>query len=242
MLMRLVSLEAGALRRSFVLWIGVLIAVGGSVLARSLAWIGHALAQSELRGLLLVNLAGSWGDVAVPLALLSYLIVVACQFGRDFEDGSIDLLLTAPIRRDALVFARGLVVTAFVFLLAVLAWFADAATCALLARSPFDPGAPIAPVAVLGSACAAVATLPLVGWACMRFRSVLPALGAGIGVEVVVLALGRISYVRLLPWYLPSAFAAGLDVPPVAALLSVVLFLGGLALALRGIATVDLVE
>ena len=103
---RLIRTEFAALRRSFVVWLAVLLVVGGSVVARVLTWISHGLGRSELSAFLLINPSVGWSDVAIPLALLADLIVTAYAFGRDFEDGEIDLSLTAPVRREAVVFAR----------------------------------------------------------------------------------------------------------------------------------------
>jgi ABC-2 type transport system permease protein len=239
---RLLSAEVAELRRSLVAWLALLLVVGGSVLARMLAWISHALGRTELRGLPFVNTSLGWSDVAIPLALLGYLIVTAYVFGRDFEDGNIDLILTAPVAREAVVAARTIVVAIGVLALSLLGWGADAVMRGVLATSSLDPGAATSAMSALGSAVAAIATLPVVAWAAVRFRGVLPALGLGVALQVGVLALGGIVLVRSLPWYLPTALAAGQDVPWIGVALSFLLFLGGLVATLRGLRTVDLFE
>jgi len=216
--------------------------VGGSVLARMTAWISHALGRTELRGLPFVNTDIGWSDMAVPLALLGYLIVTSYVFGRDFEDGNIDLVLTAPVRRDAVVVARAVVIATGVLALSLMGWGADVAMRAALATSSFDPGSASSAAAALGSAIAAIATLPLVAWASIRFRGVLPALGLGIAIEVVVLALGGIALVRTLPWFLPTTLAAGGSASWLDVALSVVLLAGGLTATFRGLRTVDLFQ
>jgi hypothetical protein len=242
MIGRLIRTEEAALRRSLIVWLAVLLVVGGSMLARMLAWVSHALARTELRGLPFVPADMGWSDVAVPLALLAYLIMTSYVFGRDFEDGNIDLILTAPVRRDAVVVARMIVIAAGVLVLSLMGWGADVAMRAVLATSPFDPGPATSAAAALGSAIAAIATLPLVAWVSVRFHGVLPALGLGIAIEVVVLALGWIAFVRLLPWFLPTALASGGSASLLGVGLSALLFAGGLAATVRELRSVDLYE
>ena len=242
MIGRLIRIEVTELRSSFVVWLAVLLVAGGSVLARMRAWISHALGRTELRGLPFVNADMGWGDVAIPLALLAYLILTSYVFGRDFEDGNIDLVLTAPVRRESVVIARTIVIATGAILLSLMGWGADVAMRTLLATSSFDPGATIPAAAVLGAAIAGIATLPLVAWASVRFRGVLPALGLGIAIQVVVLALAGFAPVRLLPWSLPAALAAGGGASLFSVALSVLLFAGGMAATFRGLRIVDLYE
>jgi ABC-2 type transport system permease protein len=180
--------------------------------------------------------------MAVPLALLAYLIVTSYVFGRDFEDGNIDLVLTAPVRRDAVVVARTIVVATCVLALSLMGWGADVATRVVLASASLDPGSTASATAALGSAIAAIATLPLVAWASVRFRGVLPALGLGIAIEVATLALGGFAIVRLLPWFLPMSLAVGGVASWLEVSLSILLFAGGLAATTRALNTADLYE
>lgn len=238
----LIRAEVAGLRRSLVVWLAVLLVVGGSVLARTVTWISHALGRTELGGLPFVHADIGWTDVAVPLALLAYLIVTAYVFGRDFEDGGIDLLLTAPVSRDQVVVARTIVVASAVLALSLMGWAADVAMRAALTASAFDPGQATAASSAAGSAMAAVATLPLVAWACVRFRGVLPALGLGIAIQIGVLALGGFAVVRVLPWFLPMTLAAGHSVSWLGVALSTLLFAAGIAASLQGLRTADLYE
>jgi ABC-2 type transport system permease protein len=237
---RLISAEVAGLRRSLVVWLAMLLVVGGSVVARMISWVTHAIGSTELGALPFLRPDMGWGDAAVPLALLGYFIVTAYVFGRDFEDGNIDLVLTAPVRRDALVVARTVVIATGVLVLSLMGWGADVAMRAALATSSFDPGPAITWGAALGSAIAAIATLPLVAWASIRFRGVLAALGLGIAIEVAVLALGGFALVRTLPWFLPMTLAAGDGASWLALSLSVLLFTGGMVATLRALRLVDL--
>jgi hypothetical protein len=241
-IVRLIAAEVAGLRRSFVPWLATLLVVGGSVVARVLAWVTHAIGRTELGTLPFVRPDVGWSDVAVPLALLAYLIVTSHMFGRDFEDGNIDLILTAPVRREAVVVARTLVTAAGVLMLCMMGWAADVATHAILATSPLDPGTATSATAALGSAMAAIGTLPLVAWAAIRFRGVLPALGLGIAIQIVALALGGFAPARSLPWLLPSTLAAGGSASLLGVGLSALLFAGGLAATVRELRSVDLYE
>ena len=210
MIARLITAEIAGLRRSFVPWLAMLLVVGGSVVARMLAWVTHAIGRTELGALPFVRPDMGWSDVAVPLALLAYLIVTSYVFGRDFEDGNIDLILTAPVRREAIVVARTIVIAAGVLVLCADGLGGrrrDARRPRHVSARPRARRPPL--TAALGSAVAAIATLPLVAWAAIRFRGVLPALGLGIAIEVVVLALGGFAFVRMLPWFLPIDACCG---------------------------------
>jgi hypothetical protein len=242
MIARLIAAEFAGLRRSFVPWLATLLAVGGSVVARMLAWITDAIGRTELGALPFVQTDVGWSDVAVPLALLAYLIVTSYVFGRDFEDGNIDLILTAPVRREAVVVARVIVVAAGVFALCLMGWAADIATHALLATSPLDPGPATSATAALGAAIASIATLPLVAWAAIRFRGVLPALGLGIAMQIVALALGGFGLVRWLPWFLPTVLTSGSSASLLGVGLAALLFAAGLAMSVLALRSVDLCE
>jgi hypothetical protein len=239
---RLITAEVAGLRRSFVPWLAMLLAVGGSIVARMLAWVTHAIGRTELGALPFVRPDIGWSDAAIPLALLGYLIVTSYVFGRDFEDGNIDLVLTAPVSREAVVLARTLVIAAGVLVLCLMGWAADIATHAILATSPLDPGPPTSATAALGSAMAAIATLPLVAWASVRFRGVLPALGLGIAIQIAALVLGGFAPVQALPWFLPSTLAAGGGASLLGVGLSARLLAGGLAATVRELRLVDLYE
>jgi len=166
---RLVIAEFVGLRRSFVVWLALLLAVGGAVVSRVAAWITYAIARTELSVIPFARPDMAWGDMAVPLALLAYLIVTSYVFGRDFEDGAIDLVLTAPVRRDAVVLARTIVIATGVIVLSFMGWGADTAMRAVLATASFDPGPATFATAAFSSALAAIATLPLSGSAvCCR--------------------------------------------------------------------------
>jgi hypothetical protein len=239
---RLIRVEFATVRRSFVVWLALLLVIGGSVVARTLTWLSHALGRSQIGSLLLMNPISGWSDAAIPLMLLAYLIVTAYLFGRDFEDGNADLTLTAPVPRGAVVIVRMAVVATGLVMISLLGWAADVAMRALLATSAFDPGEATSAAAVLGASIAAIATLPLVAWAAIRSRGVLPALGLGIGLQVSVRVLAGFAPVRLLPWFLPTTLAAG-GVPSWSSIaLALLLFAGGLAATVRGFRNVDLYE
>jgi hypothetical protein len=239
---RLIAAEFASLRRSPIVWLAMLLVVGGSAVARVMTWVARAVGRTELGALPFVRSNIGWSDAAVPLALIAYLVVTSYVFGRDFEDGNIELVLTAPVRRDIVVVARMLVIAGGVLALGMMGWVADTGMRSILATTPLDPGSATAATAALGSATAAIATLPLVAWAAIRFRGVLPALGLGIAMQVTAMVLGGIALVRSLPWLLVSTLAAGGGVSLLSAGLSALLFAGGLTAAVRELCAIDLYE
>jgi hypothetical protein len=239
---RLLIAEIAGLRRSLVVWLAVLLVVGGSVVARVTAWVAHAIGRTELSAVPFLRPDMHWSDMAVPLALLAYLIVTSYVFGRDFEDGNIDLVLTAPVPRDAVVVARTIVIATGALVLSLMGWGADVAMRAVLATSSLDPGSAASAPAAFGSAIAAIATLPLVAWASVRFRGVLPALGLGIAIEVAVMALSGFAPMRTLPWFLPMSLAVGGTAPWLEVSLSALLFSAGMVATLRALRRADLYE
>lgn len=241
MMGRMLAAELATLRRSPLVWLTILLAVGGSILARVVAWVAHALERSEIGEFLIFD-GISWSDVAVPLALLAYLIAAAYLFGRDFDDGSIDFVLTSPIRRELIALMRLTVLTVWVLALALMSWWADAAMRAILATTSFDPGAKIAAATAIAAALAAIATLPLVAWMAMRLKGSLPALGIGIAIQAAVLFLGDLAFIRALPWFLPVALAAEETVPWLVVAGAGLLFAAGVFMCLRELRQVDLYE
>lgn len=241
MMGRVLAAEFATLRRSPLVWLTILLAVGGSILARVVAWVAHALERSEI-GELLIFGGISWSAVAVPLALLAYLIAAAYLFGRDFDDGSIDFVLTSPIRRELIALTRLTVLTVWVLALALISWWADAAMRAILATTSFDPGAEIAAATAIAAALAAIATLPLVAWMAMRLKGSLPALGIGIAIQAAVLFLGDLVFIRALPWFLPVALAAEETTPWLVTAGAGLLFAAGVFMCVRELRQVDLYE
>ena len=211
MIARLIAAEVAGLRRSFVPWLAMLLVVGGSVVARMLAWVTHAIGRTELGALPFVQPDVGWSDVAVPLALLAYLAAQRRRTRYAVRFTNVDLLASVVPRSAA--------------------WSRHLPAAAVLAA-----------VAALGSAMAAIATLPLVAWAAIRLRGVLPALGLGIAIQIVALVLGGFAPVRSLPWFLPMALAAGDGASLLGGGLSALLFAGGLAAAVRALRSVDLYE
>lgn len=242
MIGRLITSELAGLRRSMIVWLGMLLVVGGSVVARVLAWISAAVGRTELSDLPFARPDMSATDLAVPLALLAYLVMTAYLFGRDFEDGAIDLLATAPVSREAIVVARLIIIALSVLVLGTAGWAVDLATHAVLATSPLDPGPAVPLLAALASTLAAIATLPLVAWAGIRFQGVLPAIALGIVIQAGAIALGGFELARVLPWSLPMMLATGEAAPLAAVGLAVLLFAGGLAAAILQMRALDLFE
>lgn len=242
MILRLFSIEAAGLRRSPLLWVTTLLVAGGSILGRTVSWVMHAIERSDLAELLAFVGDAGWANVATPLALLAYLIAAAYLFGSEFDDGSIDLILTSPVRRESVVLARTALLATWVLGLALLGWIADFGMRALLSTTQFDPGPVVSASAALVSAVAAFATLSVVTWVAVRFRGALPALGLGIGIQVVVLTLGGIAGVRTLPWFLPLSAAVGAHVSWWSVAMAATLFAAGFLATVFSLRNADIYE
>ena len=65
MIARLITAEVAGLRRSFVPWLAMLLVVGGSVVARVLAWVTHAIGRTELGALPFVQ-RPTWAGAMWP--------------------------------------------------------------------------------------------------------------------------------------------------------------------------------
>lgn len=208
MIGRVLRFEMVGLRRSPVLLLTVFFAMGGAVLGRAVTWLASLVADSEFQGLLYLDpLAGH--DIALPLALLAYVIAAAYVFGRDFADGTADVVLTAPVKRDAIVLAKLLLLLVWTLVLATLSVAADALTRWTFALSSVDPGAAPLLLWSLVAALAAFAGLPLVAWVALRFRGVVSAVGAGIALWAVSVALRGFEIGAVLPWNASYELVAG---------------------------------
>ena len=238
MIGRALAFEWAGLRRSWAVPITVLFAVGGGALGRTVTWLAEVLQASEIDAL-------SWGpmagvEIAVPLVLLSWVIAAAFLFGRDLSVGTMDIVLTAPIRRDAVVWARLVVLLGWVAGLAALAVVADVSMRASLGLSSFDPGPSLTVAGTTGATLAGYATLPLVGWIALRFRGVIASVGAGIAVHTLALLLHSLVPTALLPWNAPLDLVAG-EGSAAIVIGPVLLLAGGVAACLWQIRRLDLV-
>jgi ABC-type transport system involved in multi-copper enzyme maturation permease subunit len=212
---RLFTGELALVRRSPLLAVTLLLAVGGTILARLVAWTGALLESSEV-GEIVALAAFARDDLALPLSLLAYILAAAYLFGRDFDNETIDYALTAPIPREGIVTAKLLVLAVWVGVLASLAWIADALTRQVLVATSIDPGALSSLPSALLVALAALSALPLVAWAAVRLRGTIAALGLGIGIQLAALLLGGLAGMNMLPWRVPVVLAAGEPVSIVA--------------------------
>ena len=207
MIGRALRFEVAGLTRSPAIPITVLFAVGGAIFGRTVTWLSSLLHASEIEELLWLDTAGS--EIAVPLALLAYVIATAYVFGRDLADGTADVALTSPIRRDSILVAKWIVLLVWVLSLAGLGAASDAIMRALLSLSSVSPGATLPLAGTLAATLAGFAAMPLLGWAALRFRGMIASVGAGIALYVGSFALRGLSWASALPWNAPFGFAVG---------------------------------
>ncbi len=222
MIGRLFTGELTLVRRSPLLAVTLLLTVGGTILARIAAWTGAVLERSEVSEL--VALAGlARVDLALVLSLLAYILAAAYLFGRDFDDATIDYVLTSPIPRESIVAAKLLALAVWIGVLASLAWVADVVASQALAATSIASGSAGTLLGALLVALAALSTLPVVAWAAVRLRGTIPALGVGIGIQLAALLMGGLAGMNLLPWLVPVALSVGEPVSTIAIVACVLL-------------------
>ena len=207
MITRVLRFEVVGLRRTYVVPVTVLFAIGGAVIGRTFAWFRSLLQSSDIEGLFLLDTLGT--EIAVPLALLALIIAAGYVFGRDLGDGTAEVVLTAPVSRESILIAKLLVLLVWTLALAVAAGVTDGLLYSALALSPVDPGATISFADTLKAGLAAFALLPLVGWVALRFRSVVGAVGGAVALFVAAFSLRSVGLGSLAPWNAPSGLVLG---------------------------------
>jgi hypothetical protein len=238
MIARALSFEVAGLRRSWAVPVTALFAVGGAVFGRTVTWLASLLQASEIEPFGLLGVSGT--DIGIPLVMLGFVMAAAYVFGSDLAAGTADVVLTAPVKREAVLAAKLVVMLAWTLGLALVAAAADTVLRLALSVSAWDPGQPVTVAAVLGSALAGYATLPLIGWVALRFRGVVAATGAGIAVFAGAYLLRGYEFGAIVPWNAPYELVAhGADVGIAAE--SAVLFVAGVAACAWQMRRLDLV-
>jgi ABC-2 type transport system permease protein len=205
--MRLLTVELLKLRRAYTLPLTALFAVSGPVMW-ALALRGVATLQEE--GFGMGSGVGAWlervaaaSDPLTPaLFLLASGVAATYVFGREYSEGTIENLLTTPVRRAGFLAAKLEVLALWLLALALMAASADVLTRVILGLA--DIGRGVSP-SVFGDyitlAILAYLALPLVGWFAMRWKGYVGALTLVIAVSLVAgLAAGwtLASYAPLL--------------------------------------------
>jgi hypothetical protein len=186
------------------------IAKSGGVFAQAVAAGAYQPSWAHYLRIGVQGMSGSWG-------ILTFGLVTAYLFGREFKEGAAKSMLTLPIRREYVVVAKLIVLAAWVFALGLLSVLLTAGTTAALGVGGFTWNA----VSVsIGETMAAIAplylTLPLVAWFAVRGKGYLQPMLYSLGVMMVGNALVRTPVSPYFPWNMPLHMvgASWYPIPP----------------------------
>jgi len=220
-MMRLLSAEFLKLRRSrMLLWSGLIVAVAaglglavlpvladpktqatiaksGGVFARAVAAGAYNPSWTNYLHIGVQGMSGSWG-------ILTFGLVTAYLFGREFKEGAAKNMLTLPIRREYVVVAKLIVLAVWVFCLGLLSVALTSVAAAVLGAAGFSWAAVFASIRETILAIAPLyLTLPLVAWFAVRGRGYLQPMLYSLGVMMVGNALVQTPASRYFPWNMP---------------------------------------
>jgi ABC-2 type transport system permease protein len=173
------------------------IAKSGGVFAQAVAAGAYAPSWAHYLRIGVQGMSGSWG-------ILTFGLVTAYLFGREFKEGAAKNLLTLPIRREYVVLAKLIVLAVWVFGLGLLSVALTSLATAALGVGGFAWSAILASV---GETTAAIAplylTLPFVAWFAVRGRGYLQPMLYSLGVMMVGNALVQTPVSPYFPWNMP---------------------------------------
>jgi ABC-type transport system involved in multi-copper enzyme maturation permease subunit len=229
--MRLLAVELLKLRRAYTLPLTLLFAVGGPVVwalaLRGVTTLAEqGLGGSTAVGDFLEGLITASDPLTPALFLLAAGVAAAYVFGREYSEGTIENLLTTPVRREAFLAAKLAVLALWLAVLAVAAASADVLTRVALGLAEVGRGvSPTVFGEYLVLAGLAFLGLPLVAWAAMRWRGYVGALTVVTAVAIAAAVASQLSAAAFVPLLAPAVVwhggASGISI--------------GLALALFGL-------
>ncbi|MDH4139214.1 MAG: ABC transporter permease [Coriobacteriia bacterium] len=242
------SAELMKLRRSWMPAATVLTAIAGPVFAALAVWAVLTLEQSNVP---VPQIDVTWSSFLVEggsftILLVFFAVMLACAyvFGREYQEGTLEILAAAPLRSSDIVFGK---------LAALLAWTAAVSAISFAASIVAGYAVGMGPLAAgdLWSAfgihvqrtLVCFSGLPLVGWIAMRGRGLL--LPATFGVTTVFAAvwLRSLPPARYIPYLMPAAGTpeSGVAFPAASWILVVLTMVAGMAVSLWEMTTQDAV-
>jgi ABC-type transport system involved in multi-copper enzyme maturation permease subunit len=232
--MRMIAAEFMKLKRSRMpLWSGLIVLVAAGlglavlpVLAdpktqAEIAKSGGTFAKAVAAGMYqpswpnylrvgLQGMSGSWG-------ILTFGLVTAYLFGREYKEGAAKTMLTLPIRREYAIVAKLVVLAAWVFGLGLLSVVLTMGATALLGVDGFSwPEVQKSLGETLGVTALLYCTLPLVALFAVRGKGYLQPMLFSLGVMMVGNALVASPISPFVPWNMPLHLvgASWYPVPP----------------------------
>jgi hypothetical protein len=233
-MMRMIAAEFLKLRRSWMpVWSALIVLVAAALglavlpvladpkMQADIAKSGGVFAQAVASGMYqpswtnylrigVQGMSGSWG-------IMSFGLVTAYLFGREYKEGAAKTMLTLPIRREYAVVARLIVLAVWVFGLGLLSVLFTSGATAILGVSGFTWAAVLTSVDETTRAITPLyLTLPLVAWFAVRGKGYLQPMLYSLGVMMVGNALVQTSASRWFPWNMPLHLvgASWYPIPP----------------------------
>jgi ABC-2 type transport system permease protein len=173
------------------------IAQGGGVFAKAVAAGAYSPTVTNYLRIGLQGMSGSWG-------VLTFGLVTAYVFGREFKEGTAKTMLTLPLRREYVALAKMVVIAVWVLGLGALAILVTMGCAALLGAGGFawtyvlDNA-----IDTLGVVTLLYLTLPFVAWFAMRGRGYLPPMLYSLAVMMVSNGLVDTPISAYVPWNMP---------------------------------------
>jgi len=202
-MLRALKAEFLKLRRARVVWwTGLAVALVPAMSASSMRVVGGGQVDTTWESFMRMGpqMMASWW--AIPLLGLA----AAYTFGREFGDGTAKNMLTLPIRRETFVFAKLLVLAAWVVGLTLISIALQALGAAMLGLPGFELRHILAAaVSSLQIAGLVFATLPVVAALAMLERGYLPPMMFSAFAATAALMVGAVGWGAWFPWSMPLA-------------------------------------
>lgn len=242
---RALRAELLKLRRAPVpLWTALAVAVVPALTASSVRMVDGSLDHTTWTSFMALApqmMASWWGVLIFGLA-------TAYMFGREYLDGTAKNMLTLPVRREAFVVAKLIVLAGWLAALTLVAVALQAAFALVLGVPGFAWGHIWrAVVDCLEIAGLIFLTLPAIGALAVLERGYLPPMMVSALMATAAFLVGAIGWGRFFPWSMPlavagSAFGPLIEPPvlePASFAISGTLFAVGLAVLLAYIDRAD---
>jgi ABC-2 type transport system permease protein len=206
------------------------IAASGGRFAAGAAAGAYARTWTNLLHFGAQGIAGSWG-------ILTFGLVAAYVFGREYREGSAPTMLTLPLRREYVVLAKLVVLAVWVLALTLLSAALLVAVVAVLGAGGFAWTVVLTSFAdSLNVSALLFLTLPVVAWFAMLGRGYLPPMLFSLAMMMLGSGLIGTTWSRWFPWNLPMHLVGASYVPvplggltPGSVMVSIVVFLVGIA-------------
>jgi hypothetical protein len=172
-------------------------AKGGGVFSKAIAAGMYQPSWANYLRVGLQGMSGSW-------AILTFGLITAYVFGREYKEGAAKTMLTLPIRREYAIVAKLVVLAVWVLALGILSVALTMAATAILGVGGFSWSAVLGNVDdTLQATALLYCTLPLVAWFAVRGRGYLQPMLFSLGVMMIGNGLVATPASPFVPWNMP---------------------------------------